>query len=73
MGKFIDLSGQIFGKWTVLEKTNNRDASGGVLWKCQCECGTIKEVSGNSLRRGKSTGCGCVRIGGQKNIAGKKI
>ena len=73
MGKFIDLSGQIFGKWTVLEKTNNRDASGGVLWKCQCECGTIKEVSGNSLRRGKNTGCGCVRIGGQKNIAGKKF
>lgn len=56
MGKFIDLTGQNFGKWTVIEKTNNRDSSGGILWKCVCECGNVKEVSSNSLRRGKSTG-----------------
>ena len=73
MGTFIDLTGQNFGKWTVIEKTNNRDSSGGILWKCACECGSIKEVSSNSLRRGKSTGCGCTRVGSQKDIKGKKF
>lgn len=54
----IDLTGQQFGYWTVLEKTNNRTASGGIKWKCRCKCGIEREVSSLSLRNGTSLSCG---------------
>jgi hypothetical protein len=64
----IDLSGQAFGKWLVLSfsrirKThkNNTVVSGLALWNCQCECGTVREVSGSHLRKGTSTSCGCFK------------
>lgn len=57
MWKRIDLTGQVFGKLTVV-----RDAGIGkhrnALWECRCECGMVKAVSGNSLRHGRSKSCG---------------
>ena len=35
----IDLTGQIFGKWTVLYKANKTAKNGGIYWHCRCECG----------------------------------
>lgn len=49
-------------KWHVLEYI------GKSKWKCECECGTIKEVEGNSLRRGGSKSCGCARGRNKKFI-----
>ena len=46
-------------KWTVISY------SGKSKWKCQCECGNIKEVDGNCLRRGGSKSCG--KCGSKKN------
>ena len=54
----IDLTNQIFGKWTVLYKTDKRNINGGVYWHCQCECGREKDVLGQSLRLGRSLSCG---------------
>lgn len=54
-----NLSGQKIGMWTVLEMAPNRGRYDYFL--CRCECGTEKEVSGNSLRAGTSQNCGCVR------------
>lgn len=34
---------------------------GDIRWICQCSCGTAKVVSGNSLRRGTTKSCGCLR------------
>ena len=53
----IDISGQIFGRWTVLEKSqsHSRDA----YWVCRCQCGKESSVQGKSLRRGDSKSCGC--------------
>lgn len=62
MGKFVDLTGQRFGKLVVLEKTNKRDAGGSVMWLCRCDCGNKKAISSNSLRRGLSKSCGCEQI-----------
>ena len=59
MGKRIDLTGQRFGRWTVIEESDRRAKSGGRYWLCKCDCGTIKEVTQDSLRGGKSTNCGC--------------
>lgn len=56
----IDLTGAKIHHWTILkitEKRNRRDP----IWLCECECGNIKEVSGNSLRNG-SKSCGCLRF-----------
>ena len=44
--------GIIDSRWTVLTY------AGHSKWKCQCECGNIKLVDGNSLRRGGSKSCG---------------
>lgn len=59
MGRFIDLTGQKFGIWTVLERAEN-SPSGRVQWLCKCECGTIRSVSRNELRSGESQSCGCL-------------
>ena len=40
MPKLIDLTGQKFGRWTVLERAFNGKRE--VYWLCQCDCGTIK-------------------------------
>lgn len=51
MGSFKDLSGQIFGSMTVLEKdielTNQKKR---VYWKCQCACGRVKSVRSDGLK-----------------------
>ncbi len=62
MPAFVDLTGQRFGRLTVLEKTNKRSASGCVYWKCRCDCGKIKIVNGSALRSGSQQSCGCQRI-----------
>lgn len=53
-----DITGQKFGKWTVLYKTNKRNAGGVIYWHCKCDCGIEKDVLGSSLRNGLSLSCG---------------
>jgi hypothetical protein len=60
MSRCIDLTGQQFGEWTVLERAEN-DKRGQAMWKCQCSCGTIKNIVGSTLRNGTSKSCGCKR------------
>lgn len=54
----IDLTNQIFGKWTVLYKTDKRSVNGGIYWHCKCECGREKDILSQSLRLGRSLSCG---------------
>lgn len=57
MALLIDEAGNRFGKWTVIERGNNR---GNVAtWLCRCECGTEREVPGTRLRKNTSKSCGC--------------
>lgn len=56
MGRKFDMTGQVFGEWTVLQRAG-KATSGNYKWLCRCSCGTVKEVDGNSLRSGKSTHC----------------
>lgn len=53
-----DLKGKRFGRWSVLERTNN-DKHGHAMWICECDCGTKKHIHRASLITGKSTSCGC--------------
>ena len=61
MGRFIDITGKKFGRWTVIERAENRIIGGKptVFWKCRCDCGAIREVNGRALRDGTSVSCGC--------------
>lgn len=56
----IDMTGQRFGKLTVISPTKKRDKRGVVFWLCKCDCGNETIVSGTRLRRGETKSCGCV-------------
>lgn len=54
-----DLTGQRFGKLTVLEKTMEKQDRYWV-WRCRCDCGGEIFVNTKRLRRGTVTDCGCI-------------
>ncbi len=56
--KAKDLSGDIIGKLKVIEPCG-RTNSGGLIWLCECECGTYKKVHSNNLNQGRTVSCGC--------------
>lgn len=56
-----DLTGQHFGRWTVLGKAEHQVGKHPV-WECQCECGAIRAVAHSSLVNGQSQSCGCMRV-----------
>lgn len=60
--RFIDIKGQKFGKWLVMEFDSIKKGK-KAYWKCLCDCGNEKSVSGDSLRRGNTKSCGCIRKG----------
>lgn len=64
MGKFIDLTGQKFGKLTVIKRVENNKLN-RVCWLCLCECGNERIVQSISLTKGKCKSCGCDK--GQHN------
>ena len=56
-----DLTGRVFGYWTVIEKSD-RAGCGDVLWRCECKCKTRNEVRSHALRNGYSKSCGCMKF-----------
>ncbi|MFF0512443.1 hypothetical protein [Streptomyces sp. NPDC004250] len=60
----IDLTGQTFGRLSVVKEAG-RTPQGRGTWRCRCECGTEKDIVGNSLRSGTTRSCGCLRPGGR--------
>lgn len=58
--KIKDITGQRFGKLTVLQATNERK-NRQVVWLCKCDCGNEVKVVGGSLRSGHTQSCGCQR------------
>ena len=59
MGTFIDLTGNRYGRLTVI----GRDGNGlPVRWMCKCDCGNTKSILGYHLRKGKIRSCGCYRV-----------
>lgn len=59
MSTFQNIVGRTFGRWTVLQRTENRGIT--LYWLCECACGNKAEVSGSNLRGGQSRSCGCLR------------
>lgn len=59
MPKKIDLTGQRFGRLTVLEPAPNKGRR--TQWKCMCDCGNEYVTATESLRNGRTQSCGCLR------------
>lgn len=59
MPNFIDLSGEKFGRLTVLCRTAK--TTHHTRWACICECGNIASVTTLYLRNGQIKSCGCLR------------
>lgn len=58
-GNRKDLSGEKYGRLTVIREAGYRDYV--YFWECACECGTVKVVNGSELKRGKVKSCGCLQ------------
>ena len=58
MGTVKDITGQRFGRYTVLERAGN-DNCRLAMWRCICDCGNERIVRGRDLRSGVIVSCGC--------------
>lgn len=61
MGKFRDLTGEIFNRLTVIGLSHSITYSSykTYYWNCICECGNTKIVQSSNLRSGSVSSCGC--------------
>lgn len=79
--KRVDLVGKRFGLLTVIQYDHDHETPNGTVkryWLCQCDCGNRKIISGDSLKNGFATSCGCVRSANVskrtlKNLEGLKF
>ena len=74
MGRFTDLTGQRFGRWTVIEQHDKKGTH--VCWLCRCDCGTERILTSSQIKRSNS--CGCYRADRAsevhlKNLVGQKF
>ena len=73
MGKLIDLTGQRFGKLTVIARDGS-DKNNKATWLCRCDCGKETVVRGSDLRQEKIHSCGCIKTNLlSKNLIGQKF
>ncbi len=57
MGSFIDLKDMIYGRLTVISRSETKNKT--TYWNCHCECGNDCVVSAGKLRSGHTSSCGC--------------
>jgi hypothetical protein len=58
---FQDITGQKFGRLTVLRKLSRRTTgkTARTIWEVKCDCGKIFSVMGCNLHSGHTRSCGC--------------
>lgn len=56
---YKSLAGQRFGRFLVTDQYEIKNKC--TYWLCQCDCGNQKWVFYTSLKRSRSTSCGCLR------------
>ena len=54
MSRLMDMTGERYGRLTVVRRTNQ---TGEARWLCRCDCGREFAVLGSSLRNGSTMGC----------------
>lgn len=60
---FKDETGKRYGRLTVLHRDESKPSGHGykVWWICKCDCGNIKSIKGENLRKGITQSCGCLK------------
>lgn len=53
------LTNQRFNRLIAICPTDKRSGA-HIIWLCRCDCGNLKEISGNSLLTGLTKSCGCL-------------
>ena len=66
--KKVDLTGQRYGKLTVLRPAENIGAK--TAWVCRCDCGQETTVMTCNLRTGGTKTCGCQHRKSKDNLFG---
>ena len=66
-----DLTGQRFGRLTVLEFVPR--TCKGSYWKCKCDCGAERVIGASGLISGQTKSCGCLKVEAAKIIQSKFI
>ena len=56
----LDLTGQVFGRLTVISDTGKK-SGGHMIWLCRCDCGQLTEVRDSDLKTSRTKSCGCLR------------
>lgn len=56
-----DLTGNKYGRLTVIKLLPERKSNGGAVWLCRCDCGQELPVAAGNLLRGTTRSCGCLR------------
>lgn len=68
MGRVINLTGDRFGRLTVLNRVG-KDKYNNVMWECKCDCGKTIITRGSNLRNGKTKSCGCLHIESARSLS----
>ncbi len=68
----INLTNKRYGKLVVIKRLQKRGNAGQIYWGCLCDCGVYHRTSGESLRKGKSKSCGCLRKNPPNKIKDRK-
>ena len=66
-----DLTGQRFGKLTVLGPEESPEAGGRVQWRCRCDCGARITADTGRLTGGYRKSCGCLARTERKDWIGR--
>lgn len=59
MGVFYDITGNRYGRLTVIKRVPNT-LPRTTRWLCKCDCGKLHEVNKNMLVNGHTQSCGCL-------------
>ena len=62
-----DITGQRFGRLTVIEPDTPCDKEHGYRWIVRCDCGTTFSAYRHNLVTGLTRSCGCLRRETMKN------
>lgn len=57
------MTGKRFGSLIVLRRDGSYRKSTQAAWLCRCHCGKEWTTSGDALRQGRTSSCGCLRGG----------
>lgn len=71
--KVKDITGQRFGRLTVIRRDTETHYGNHAYWVCRCDCGNEHIACGSNLRRGQVQSCGCMAVENGKRLGKANI